>query len=158
MTRCYNSSILLFLLFLFFLFLLKPENCYALQSHGAEEGLYVHQMAHILFMAALAYLYWHTRITADLVSKGWRYLRLFCIFFFCWNLVAFVGHCAGRALQPEDIINQGTWRVQLLLPLTKLKLFYYLAKMDHFFSVPAFFFLLLSLRTFYLDAKGGKES
>ena len=145
-------------LFLFFLFFLKPENCYALQSHGAEEGLYVHQMAHIIFMAALVYLYWHTRITTDLVGRGWRYLRLFCILFFCWNLMALIGHWAGHSLQPGDIINQDSWRAQLVLPLTRLKFFYYLARMDHFLSVPALFFLFLSLRTFYFEAMEGKNS
>ncbi len=155
MIKHYISSILLCL---FFLFLLEPGNCYALQSHGAEEGLYVHQMAHVLFMASLAYLYWHTRITEGLAGRGWRYLRLFCIFFFCWNLVAFVGHSAASALHTQDIIGQGTWHARLLLPLGKLKIFYYLAKMDHFFSVPALFFLFLSLRTFYRDAEGGEKT
>ena len=138
--------------------LLEPESCYALQSHGATEGLYVHQMAHILFMGALAYLYWHTRITPDLVSKGWRYLRLFCLFFIGWNLVALLGHWVSLSLQPSDFIEHNNWHGQLLRPLSFLKILYYLAGMDHFLSVPALFFLYLSLRTFYVEARGGEES
>lgn len=143
---------------LILLLLVAPDNCYALQSHGATEGLYVHQMAHILFIAALGYLYWHTRITPDLVSKGWRYLRLFCLFFICWNFVALIGHWVSLALQPTDFIEHNNWHGQLLRPLSLLKVLYYLARMDHFLSVPALFFLYLSLRTFYLEAKEGKES
>ena len=46
----------------------QTESAWALQSHGAPEGIYVHQMAHVLFMGALAYLYWHTRRSQD---GGW---------------------------------------------------------------------------------------
>ena len=60
----------------------QTESAWALQAHGAPEGIYVHQMAHLLFMGALAYLYWHTRRSPVLVSKGWKYLQLFCILLF----------------------------------------------------------------------------
>src|SRR5690606_16026838 len=45
----------------------QTESAWALQSHGAPEGIYVHQMSHLLFMGALAYLYWHTRRSPVLV-------------------------------------------------------------------------------------------
>ncbi len=135
------------------LLLMLPENAWALQPHAAPEGLYVHQMAHILFMAALAYLYLHTRKTTALISKGWRYLRIFCLLFFLWNLVALIGHSMVLYLTPEDFINRGTWDAQITPPLDFIKMVYFLSTMDHFLFVPALFSLFLSLQTFYREAQ-----
>ncbi|MCB2180838.1 MAG: hypothetical protein KQH63_02295 [Desulfobulbaceae bacterium] len=140
------------LFFLFFLLLVLPEACWALQPHGEPEGLYVHQMAHILFMGALAYLYWHTRKTKDLVGKGWRYLQYFCLFLIAWNIVAFTGHTLAHYLEPTDIISKGTWAAKLAPPITVIKITYFLTRMDHFLNVPALVALLISLRTFYYEA------
>ena len=138
---------------LILLFLLgQTENAWALQSHGSPEGIYVHQIAHVLFMGALAYLYWHTRRSQVLVSKGWKYLRLFCILLFFWNLLAFVGHEAFEYLSPADFIDKGSWKEQLAAPLSFIKVLYFITKMDHFLNVPALLALVISLRTFYLEA------
>lgn len=146
-----NKTITIFLALA--LFLMLSENSWALQHHGAPEGLYVHQMAHILFMAALTYLYLHTKKTTTLISKGWRYLRIFCLLFFFWNLVAFIGHTMALYLTPTDFINSGTWHAQVAPPLNLTKLVYYVSTMDHFLFVPALFSLFLSLRTFYQEAQ-----
>jgi len=143
----YIHSISLILLFLFG----QTENAWALQSHGAPEGLYVHQMAHILFMGALAYLYWHTRRSPVLTSKGWKYLRFFCILLFCWNLLAFAGHEAFEHLSPADFIDKSSWKEQIAAPLSFVKVLYFLTKMDHFLNVPALIALAISLRIFYLE-------
>ena len=133
--------------------LLPAVNAWAFQSHGEPEGLYVHQMAHVLFMGALAYLYWHTRRTTALPSKGWRYLRIFCFLLFFWNLIAFTGHEFSVRLSADDFIDIGTWREQLAPPITFFKIIYFIAKMDHFLNVPALLALFISLRTFYLEAR-----
>lgn len=130
----------------------QTGNAWALQSHSAPEGIYVHQMAHVLFMGALAYLYWHTRHSPVLVSKGWKYLRLFCILLFCWNLLAFAGHEAFSHLSPTDFIDKNNWNEQLAAPITFTKALYFITKMDHFLNVPALLALVVSLRTFYLEA------
>ena len=135
------------------LLFMLPENAWALQPHGAPEGLYVHQMAHILFMSALAYLYLHIRKTTALISKGWRYLRIFCLLFFLWNLVALIGHTMALYLTPADFINRGSWHAQIAAPLDFTKVVYFLSTMDHVLFVPAFFSLFLSLRTFYREAQ-----
>lgn len=129
----------------------QTENACALQSHGAPEGIYVHQMAHTLFMGALAYLYWHTRRSQVLISKGWKYLRLFCILLFCWNLLAFAGHEAFSHLSPTDFIDKNSWNEQIAAPITFIKALYFVTKMDHFLNVPALLALVISLRTFYLE-------
>ncbi len=134
-----------------------PEPSWALQPHGAPEGLYVHQMAHLLFMGALAYLYLHTRRTTALVSKGWRYLRHFCILLFLWNLLAFTGHAVALYISPEHFINKGTWAARIDSPINAFKIIYFLSRMDHLLNIPALFALMISLRTFYLEATEGKE-
>ena len=128
------------------------ENCWALQSHGAPEGIYVHQMGHLLFMGALGYLYWHTRTSPAIESKGWRFLQISCFFLIAWNLIAFTGHEAFGRLSPSDFIDKNTWREQLAPPITGMKILYYLTKMDHVLNVPGLIALVISLRTFYQEA------
>lgn len=128
------------------------ENSWALQSHGAPEGIYVHQMAHLLFMGALGYLYWHTRKSPAIESKGWKYLQIFCFFLIAWNLIAFTGHQAFGQLSPTDFIDKSSWKEQLAPPITWIKILYYITKMDHFMNVPGLLALVISLRTFYKEA------
>lgn len=130
----------------------SPSTCWALQSHGAPEGNYVHQMAHLLFMGSLCYLYWHTRRTQDLASKGWKYLQVFCFVFTCWNLVALIGHEAFDLLSPTDFIEKNSWQEQIAAPITPVKVVYFLTKMDHLLYVPGLLALVISLKTFYMDA------
>lgn len=135
------------------LLLLQAVDAWALQPHGGGEGFYIHQMAHVFFMGTLTYLYLHTRRTQDPDSRGWRYLRLFCILLFFWNLMAFIGHESAVHLTADDFSDLGTWHEHLLSPLDALKFTYFVAKMDHFLTVPALLALFFSLRSFYLVAR-----
>lgn len=128
------------------------QNSWALQSHGAPEGIYVHQMAHLLFTGALGYLYWHTRKNPVIESKGWKFLQFFCIFLIAWNLLAFAGHEAFEQLSPEDFIDKNSWEGYIAGPISFIKVLYYITKMDHFLNVPALVALVVCLRTFYLEA------
>ncbi|PIE63459.1 MAG: hypothetical protein CSA26_12720, partial [Desulfobacterales bacterium] len=127
-------------------------SAWALQSHPAPEGIYVHQMAHVLFMVSLAYLFWHTRKTQESGNKGWKYLQLFCLLFFCWNLLAFTGHEVLKYLEPSDFIDKGSLSARIAGPLNLSKILYYITKMDHCLVVPAFWALVISLRKFYKEA------
>jgi len=133
------------------------DSAMALQTHGEPEGIYVHQMAHILFIAALAYLSWHTRRTQETSSRGWRYFQIFCIFMICWNALAFTGHITLEHLQESDFLAEDDWQARLAPPITVIKALYYLTKMDHFLLVPALLALVLSLRKFYIEALGEVE-
>lgn len=126
----------------------------ALQTHGAPEGRYVHQMAHILFMTALIYLYWHTRKTQETSSRGWKYFQLFCLFLIGWNILAFTGHEIFHHLRDSDFILKDTWQARLAAPISFTKMLYYITKMDHFLIVPALLALVMSLRSFYLETSG----
>lgn len=126
-----------------------PSLSWALQTHDAPEGLFVHQMAHVLFMASLLYLAWDIRRN-PFTGRGWRYLLLFCLFMFFWNLLAFVGHGIAVHLNKSDFFTESTYLyTRIYGPFSSVKLTYYIAKLDHLISVPALFFLFLALRTFY---------
>jgi hypothetical protein len=143
-----NRSILLFLTVLA-VCLLLPERSMALQAHGEPEGMYVHQMAHILYMAALGYLYWDTQRSA-FSNRGWTYLRIFCVLTIFWNLLALIGHEATQYIHPKDItVVDGYLFSKVNKPLTLIKAAYYTAKLDHLLTVPAMFFLYIALRSFY---------
>lgn len=134
-----------------------PESGWALQTHGAPEGIYVHQLAHVLFMASLGYLYWHTRKTQHRQSNGWRYLQIFCVVLSLWNGSAFLGHEMLGHLSAADFIDKGTWQEQLTLPFTLTKAVYYVTRLDHLLFVPALAALVISLRTFCKEADRGGE-
>ncbi len=132
--------------------MLFPEKSMALQTHGEPEGIYVHQMAHILYMTAMCYLYWDTN-RSIFSGRGWTYLRIFCVFTILWNLLALVGHASTGHLHPEDFtVADGYLSSRLNMPLTFVKIVFYTAKLDHLLAVPALFFLYMSLRSFYKDS------
>lgn len=141
-------------LFTLTLLLGLAERAMALQTHGAPEGLYVHQMAHALFIGALIYLYWHTRKTQETSGRGWKYFQVFCLFLIAWNILAFIGHETLEYLQDSDFLQRNTWDARLAYPISFKKILYYVTKMDHFLIVPALLALVISLRAFYLAAKG----
>ncbi len=143
----------IFCLFLLTVFFIFPNQAQALQSHAAPEGIYVHQLAHIFFLAALCYLFWDIR-RSSFPSKGWRFLQMFCIFMIFWNIVAFTGHWMSEHIQVTDIArDNGYLSTKITGPITATKLIYYFTKLDHLFSVPAMFCLYLCLRSLYLGIR-----
>jgi hypothetical protein len=136
------------------LWLLLPVEVQALQVHGAPEGLYVHQMAHVHYIFALGYFFWDIR-RSSFTGRGWRYLQMFCILTACWNLLAFIGHAAGARLDPAALVQVDNYLdTRLVAPLTLNKSLYFITKLDHLIYVPALFFLYLGLRSFYRSVAG----
>ena len=124
----------------------------ALQTHGEPEGIYVHQMAHILYMTALCYLYWDTK-RSTFSGRGWTYLRIFCVFTILWNLLALTGHACTQQLHPKDFsVDDGYLASKINMPVTFIKVLFYTAKHDHLLAVPAMFFLYMGLRSFYIHS------
>lgn len=144
-------------LFLGIALLLAPDQAWALQSHGATESIYVHQLAHLFYSAALGYLFWDVGRNA-FPGKGWRYLQIFCVLMILWNLVAFSGHWLGFHIADSDIIRpSGYFSSQITGPLSAIKLIYFSATLDHLLSVPALVFLFLSLRSLYHTSEEAEE-
>ncbi len=130
-------------------FILYPSLSWALQTHDAPEGLYVHQMSHILFMASLLYLAWDVRRN-KFTGRGWKYLQIFCLFMSFWNVLAFTGHSIATCLAKGDFFTESTYLyTRLCGPFSGTKIAFYIAKFDHLVSVPALVFLFLGLRTLY---------
>jgi hypothetical protein len=146
-TRLYSFVILLLPLAL----LVAPDPAWALQSHGGPEGIYVHQLAHLFYTAALGYLFWD--VGRNFTGKGWRYLQVFCVLMILWNLIAFTGHWIGFHIAASDISQtDGYFSSHISGPLSGIKLLYFSATLDHLLSVPALIFLFLSLRALYHSA------
>jgi predicted membrane protein len=140
---------IIFVVFLPLALLCAPDQAWALQSHGSPEGIFVHQFAHLFYAAALAYFFWDIGRSA-FPGKGWRYLQVFCVLMIIWNVDAFTGHWVGFHIASADIVRlDGYFSSQLLGPLSSIKIIYFLATLDHLFSVPAIFFLFLGMRTLY---------
>lgn len=125
-------------------------NAWAVQNHGAPEGLYVHQLAHVFYTAAMCYLFWEIR-QSTFRARGWRFLQAFCIFMILWNVVAFTGHSLAAFVDSTHFTSgeTGYLSTRLLGPLSNVKLLYYFTKLDHLFSVPALFFLYLGMKSIY---------
>lgn len=149
----YVASIVLVMVSQFF----DVDSAWALQSHAEPEGIYVHQMAHLLFISGLGYLLWHTRRTQETTSKGWISLQIFCAILVLWNLIAFCGHIAFEHLTTNDFMERGSFNEKIVGPITFIKGLYFITKMDHLLLVPAVLALVVSLRSFYIDAQEKRQ-
>ena len=139
----------MFLFLLVSVLLVFPGSAWAVQNHGAPEGLYVHQLAHIFYTAAMCYLFWGVRRSA-FKARGWRFLQIFCVFTVLWNMVAFTGHVIAFHIHSSDFSHEaGYLSTRLLGPLTSVKFWYYFTQLDHLFSIPALFFLYLAMKSIY---------
>ncbi|MDD3813977.1 MAG: hypothetical protein PHZ02_04970 [Desulfocapsaceae bacterium] len=152
-----TKKINIFALYLPLALLLAPDQAWALQVHAPPEGIYVHQLAHLFFVAALSYLFWDVRRSA-FPGKGWRYLQIFCILMILWNILAFSGHWLGFDIASSDIIHPaGYFSSRLIGPITSIKFIYFCATLDHLLSVPALFFLFLCMRSLYRSIETKEE-
>ena len=142
------KSTVLFLAFFFSCFLILPANAWALQSHGAPEGLYVHQMAHVFFFLALVYLYWDIS-RSSFSGRGWVYLKIFCVLMLFWNIVAFVGHAVAIHIDVHIVPEAGYLHSRIQGPITLHKAIFFITKFDHLLAVPALFFLYIGMRSLY---------
>ncbi len=126
--------------------LLFPRPTLALQTHGPPEGLYVHQLAHVLFAGALLFLIWQIRREGMAKALGFRRLIWACSLFILWNFVAFTGHWAEVLLSPQEFIGgEGDFSRRLILTGMPAWV-YFFAKFDHLILVPAFFLLACGLK------------
>ena len=128
--------------------LLNAGPAFATQGHGAPEGLYVHQIAHMFFALSMGILiYWLRK--RDLVREtGWRYIQYSALFFILWNFDAFFVHLLDEQLQIIQVSRVGPWHIRIQTPhnFEWLRELYYLAKLDHLLCVPALFFLYAGMR------------
>jgi hypothetical protein len=120
-----------------------PRTALALQPHGPPEGLYVHQMAHILFAGAMIFLLYYLRKER---LPGLQWFTWSGILFILWNLNALVGHTAEVYVEPQDFLGGPAHLSRRLIMSGPIALTYYLAKLDHLILVPAFILLYFGLQ------------
>ncbi len=133
-----------------------PTPSLALISHGHPEGLYVHQMAHLLFAGAMFFWIYLVKRDGLLNVPGFRALVWAGLAFILWNLVAFTGHTAEVFLSPQAFQGPSVDLSQRLLMTQPSAWVYYFTKMDHLILVPAFYFLYRGLKTLVLKSREGE--
>jgi hypothetical protein len=134
---------------------LFPEAALAVQEHGAPEGIYSHQGAHLFFTASMGLLIYWLRQRRLVREAGWRYIQYAALFFIFWNLDAFIAHFLDEqsGLLYTAMAAPGQVRIEVGANLSALAWFYYLAKLDHLLCVPAVLFLYGGLRRLLKDAE-----
>ena len=126
-------------------------SAWAVQSHVAPEGLYVHQLAHVFYFFALCYLFWDIR-RSELRSPGWGFLQVFCVLMIFWNAIALAGHTLACYVDESVFVQQsGYISITSQELFNSLNFWFYITKLDHLISVPAFGFLFFSMRIIYHD-------
>lgn len=132
-----------------------PTPAWAVQEHGAPEGIYSHQGAHLFFIASMVLLVYWLRQRRLVREAGWRYIQFAAFFFILWNADAFTAHFLDEqsGILDTALAAPGKIKIAVKEDLTALAWFYYVAKLDHLLCVPAMVFLYAGLRRLLKDAR-----
>jgi hypothetical protein len=127
---------------------INPTHALATQSHGAPEGIYAHQIAHIFFMLSMVFFIHWLRDKKLVKETGWRYIQYAAFFLILWNIDAFLVHLLNDQLQLVQILNINSSNIHLSVGNGSkgLETLFYFAKLDHLFCVPALLFLYSGLK------------
>jgi hypothetical protein len=161
MKYTYNKLIRLLSVFIPVLFF--PEKAIATQTHGGIEGVVVHQIAHIVFIGAMALLIYWLRQHELVINLGWRRIQYAALFFILWNINAFFVHLIEEQVNILDIAQIGPWqlRLQTQPAFEWTAWFYFMIKLDHLLCVPAMIYLYLGLKNLIetpaLEFQSGKK-
>ncbi len=141
-----------FLPIIFCFLLLFADKAFAVQVHGPPEGFYSHILAHILFTVSILFILYFSRRHPMGTGKSWRYFRLSLILFLLWNLDTMMVHFLDLRL-PETALylSPDPFEHRLHGPFTLERWVYYFGRFDHLLCVPAMWFMVQSLRTFYRE-------
>ena len=138
---------------------LLPAPVLAVQEHGAPEGIYSHQGAHLFFAASMGLLIFWLRQRRLVREPGWRCIQYAALFFILWNIDAFTAHFLDEQSGVLDTVMAAPGRIKIEVDenLTALGWLYYMAKLDHLLCVPAMLFLYAGLRRL-LKAAGQRRA
>ncbi len=138
---------------------LLPGFALAVQEHGAPEGIYSHQGAHLFFTASMGLLVYWLRLRRLVREAGWRYIQYAALFFLLWNIDAFTAHFLDEQSGIVDtaLAAPGKIKVEVGENPVALAWLYYMAKLDHLLCVPAMLFLYAGLRRLLKDARDRRE-
>jgi len=122
---------------------------WAVQAHGAIEGLVVHQIGHILFSIGMGFLLFRL-YHIQLKSPGWLEFKVFLWLIIAWNFLSFSGHWMDEFMAAEKFIKSNGHTVAFSITCFT-DAYFYLTRLDHLLLVPSFVFLLLALRKWRLQ-------
>lgn len=129
-----------------FLVAVIPTPALALQTHAAPEGLYVHQVGHVLFAIAMLGFAFRIRQSRLSKEKSWRLMSTGAVLFALWNGWAFLGHILESFI-PVTHFRRGSAGLKSILDVySPVDVLYYLFKMDHFICFPALLFIYIALK------------
>ena len=131
-----------------------PTPAHAIQAHAAPEGLYIHQIGHILFAFAMLGFALRVRQSELYKKKSWRLMSIGAVLFALWNGWAFIAHVLDRMI-PQADFSMGSEGLKSILTLhSPVDVLYYLFKMDHLICLPALVFIYLALRRMVAQSAG----
>ena len=129
-----------------FLVFFSASPALAIQSHGAPEGLYVHQIGHLLYGLAMLGFAYRIRISRLAATRSWRYMAIGAVLLACWNGWAMIGHSVAKFISADRFLfNEQGARIAVIMD-TPVAWLYYIFKMDHLICVPALLLIYLALR------------
>lgn len=133
------------LLGLIVLVLFSPRPCLAFNLLWETQGSYVHQMAHLIFGAAMVFFIYEIKRGELRGMPGFRSLVWACVFLAWWNFDAIIGHALDWSLISPIIMGYGLDRRLLMEDWHTWA--YYVTKITHFILlVPAFYFFYRGLK------------
>ncbi len=129
------------------LLLIDSSPALAIQAHGEPEGLYVHEIGHILYAIAMLGFTFQVIRNSRLAGKpGWRLMSWGALLLFLWNLWAFVAHIIDSAIPASHFLVDDHGLRSILVLRSRVDYLYCLFRMDHLICVPALLLIYLGLR------------
>lgn len=130
---------------------LSPQQAWAIQSHPSPEGLYVHQLAHVVFIIAMAFLVYWLEVNRLTRQRGWRYIQVSALLFILWNCAAIFGHLAEEMVPRDLFVGGSNWSQKLTIGNNIWAGIFFVLKLDHLLCVPAMVCLFVGIRTLYKE-------
>lgn len=128
--------------------LAMPDPAFALQTH-AYEGLYLHQLAHLFFLAAMIFFALGIQQSRLVRHRSWRLMAAGGWLLALWNIWAFGGHFVEVLVPEESLLSAPGHMVPRLAFVSWREILYYLVEMDHLLAVPAIFCFYFGMRGLY---------
>jgi hypothetical protein len=131
---------------------------WAIQSHPEPEGLFVHQLAHLLFIVSMAFLAYWLETNRFTERRGWRYIQTSALLFALWNAVAVCGHYVEERVPRALFAGDPDLSQRLITGTSAWTTPFYALKLDHLVCVPAIVCLFVGIRTLYWEVVGEGDS
>lgn len=138
------------------LVLLSAPAAHALQTH-AYEGLYLHQLAHLFFLAAMIFFALRIQQSRLAVRRPWRLMAAGAWLLALWNIWAFGGHFVEVLVPEEALLRESGRLVPRIALVSWYELVYFIVKMDNLLAVPAVFCFYFGMRGIHRAIEAGEQ-